>query len=141
MGLQGVVSAANLPTKIATPAPVLNTPLSSPVMGQVLIGLVFVLVLILGLAWFLKRFGTFQTALGGQMKILGGLSLGARDRVVLMQVGETQLLLGISPGRIQRLHVFAEGESLSVPTESAATTSPFATRLHDLLDKKGDQHA
>ena len=129
----------------STPKPVaplnIGTSVSTPMIGQVVLGLTLVLMLIVGLAWFLKRYGKFQMALGGQMKMLGGLSLGARDRVVILQVGETQLLLGISPGRIQTLHVFPKGENILPITPADANSAPFADRLHDLLNKNGDQHA
>ncbi|MDH5765670.1 MAG: flagellar biosynthetic protein FliO, partial [Gammaproteobacteria bacterium] len=37
------------------------------------------------------------------MKILGGLSLGTRERAVLVQVDNQRLLLGVAPGRVSIL--------------------------------------
>lgn len=72
---------------------------------QVTLGLFVVLVVIAGAAWFARRFGHFNMAAKGNLRIVGGLHLGSRERVVLMQVGEQQLLVGVAPGRIQTLHV------------------------------------
>jgi flagellar protein FliO/FliZ len=79
-------------------------PVSAGNVVQVLFGMIAVLVLIVGLAWVFKRMGGLQTTMGKELRIVGGLSMGARERVVLVQVGEKQLLLGVAPGRIQTLY-------------------------------------
>jgi flagellar protein FliO/FliZ len=93
-----------------------------------------VLGLLVAVAWLLKRSGRLQTAAGGGLRILGGLSMGTRERVVLLQVGETQLLVGVAPGRVQTLHV------LDKPLESmhsAAAKAPgFPEQLGRLLKKE-----
>lgn len=82
--------------------------MSSGYLVQLIIGLVLVLVCIIALAWFAKRFRYLQSSPAGSMQILGGISMGARERVVLMQVGSTRLLLGVAPGRINTLHVLEQ---------------------------------
>lgn len=72
---------------------------------QLTLGLLVVLIAIGGGVWLLRRVGRFQSGADGALRILGGLSLGTRERVVLMQVGETQLLLGVAPGKVEALHV------------------------------------
>lgn len=64
-----------------------------------------VLAVLAGCAWLAKRLrrgGAFQ---GGLIKITGGLSLGGRDKVVLLRVGEEEILVGISPAGMRPLHV------------------------------------
>jgi flagellar protein FliO/FliZ len=41
----------------------------------------------------------------GEIAILSGVSLGPRERAVLLRVGNTRLLVGVAPGRVQTLHV------------------------------------
>lgn len=72
---------------------------------QVTLGLFVVLMIIAAAAWFARRFGHFNVTAKGNLRIVGGLHLGSRERVVLMQVGDQQLLVGVAPGRIQTLHV------------------------------------
>ena len=79
-------------------------PLSAGNVVQLLFGMMGVLVLIIGLAWVFKRVGGLQASMGKELRIVGGLSMGARERVVLVQVGDKQLLLGVAPGRIQTLY-------------------------------------
>ena len=74
---------------------------------QVTLGLFVVLLIIAAAAWFTRRFGHFQATAGGTLKIVGGLHLGARERLVVVQVGDQQLLLGVAPGRVSTLHVLS----------------------------------
>jgi flagellar protein FliO/FliZ len=76
---------------------------------QLILGLAAVLVLIFGGAWFLKRYGRVSGLIGsGAVRVLGAVSLGARERAVLLQVGARQLLVGVAPGRVQTLYVLDE---------------------------------
>lgn len=97
---------------------------------QTTLGLLVVLVVIGGVAWAFKRFGHFQTGMQGKMKVVGGVSLGARERVVLLQVGDQQLVLGVAPGHIQTLHVLEK----PLPTDSESTgTTSFSNRLQSAI--------
>ncbi len=81
--------------------------------------------------WFMRRFARLGGTMGGALRVLGGVSLGARERIVLVQVGDQQLLLGVAPGRIQTLHVLER--PLSVPSPPA----DFASALRALMREKG----
>jgi flagellar protein FliO/FliZ len=75
-------------------------------LGETAIGLVVVLLLILALAWAFKRFGNRLPIAGrGPVQVLGGVSLGTRERAVLLSVGDTRLLVGVAPGQVRTLHV------------------------------------
>jgi flagellar protein FliO/FliZ len=102
---------------------------------QLLAGLAVVIGAIFGLAFLARRFGRFPTA-AGRLRVVGGLSLGARERVVLVQVGEQQLLLGVAPGRVQTLHVLAQPLPLA-PLAPAASGEGFAERLAALMRGRG----
>jgi flagellar protein FliO/FliZ len=97
-------------------------------------GLFLVLGLILATAWLARRIGRFQGTSGGALRIVGGLSMGARERVVLIQVGDTQLLLGVAPGRIQTLHVLPEAAAIELPQQGAGAS--FAASLSTVLNKR-----
>lgn len=109
-----------------------SVPVSSPAVDagsvlQVFLGLVVVLMLIGAVAWLLRHVLRLQPTMGGQLRILGGLSMGARERVVLLKVGETQLLLGVAPGRVHTLHVL--DRPLAEPTTEAGLPRGFAAQL------------
>jgi flagellar protein FliO/FliZ len=106
-------------------------PLAFSSLVQLTLGMLAVLAIIIGLAWILKRSGRFQVTAGGGLKILGGLSMGARERVVLLQVGETQLLVGVSPGSVKTLHVL--DTPLVHGNEAGSEGSGFAQQLGAML--------
>lgn len=94
-------------------------------------GLVVVLLSVLGLAWLLRRIGRLQSSADGALRIIGGLALSTRERVVLVQVGDTQVLLGVAPGRVQAVHVLQEPVVTGKEPESAPGS--FAVRLKEAL--------
>nr|WP_214510870.1 MULTISPECIES: flagellar biosynthetic protein FliO [Pseudomonas] len=125
-----VLAAEPVATAVAAPAA------GSGVAGQLaqlVLGLLLVLGLIFFLAWLLRRVQQAGPAGKGQViDIVGTRALGPRDRLVLVQVGNEQILLGLSPGTITALHVLKE----PVQVPSAEQASPeFAQRLMELLGK------
>ncbi|WP_254432022.1 flagellar biosynthetic protein FliO [Aquisalimonas sp. 2447] len=113
---------------------------------RVVIGLLVVLLLIVALGWVMRRVGRYSSPAAGQLRVIGGVSVGTRERVVLVQVGEQQLLVGVAPGRVQTLHV------LDKPLDGASGTGdrhggpaeqghPFAQRLRQMMqpDEKRQQ--
>ncbi len=79
-------------------------------LGRTLAALALILGLILGGGWLLKRLGAARPGAGGLVKVLGGASLGGRERVVVVEVEGERLVLGVSPGRVQALHVLKSGD-------------------------------
>jgi flagellar protein FliO/FliZ len=100
---------------------------------QLVFGLLLVLGLIFFLAWLLRRVQQAGPAGKGQViELIGSRALGPRDRLMLVQVGNEQILLGLSPGTITALHVLKE--PVQVPSTEKATPE-FAQRLMDILGK------
>lgn len=101
---------------------------------QLVFGLLLVLGLIFFLAWLLRRVQQAGTAGKGQViELIGSRALGPRDRLMLVQVGNEQILLGLSPGTITALHVLKE--PVQVPSGTEKATPEFAQRLMELLGK------
>lgn len=111
-------------------------PVSVAALLQVILGLVLILALILGGAMLLRRLGYWQMSHGGALKLVAGLSLGPREKVVVIQVGTQQLLLGITPGRI--VHIMELNESLPEVSSGIATVK-FKDRLAQILQGKPDR--
>ncbi len=105
-------------------------PLSGGTLLQLLASLVLVLLVFAGLAWLLRRFMAGQPVGGGRLKVIEGLPLGPRDRLLLVQVGETQLLLGQSPGRLVALHV------LERPLPAGSAGASFGEGLKQALQQR-----
>ena len=99
--------------------------------AQVFIGLAVVIAVILGVAWAIKRMGYVNSHASGALKIIGGISLTQRERLLLVQVGNKQLLLGVAPGRITTLHELAENIETNAPAKDGEES--FAARLNAYL--------
>jgi flagellar protein FliO/FliZ len=112
-------------------------PLAMANLVQLTLGMLAVLLLLGGLAWLLRRSGRFTSGVHGALQILGGVSMGARERIVLLQVGKQQLLVGVAPGRIQTLHVLAE--PLEVAEVGPRSKAGFAQALEMALGRSKSQ--
>lgn len=108
---------------------------------RMILGLGVVIAAIIGLAWFLRRLGGVGHNVGGQLRVIGGLAVGQRERVVLIQVGQQQLLVGVAPGRVQTLHVLEE--PLEGPLEPKgsqhARNGAFADRLRRAMQQQNEK--
>ena len=71
---------------------------------QVFIALVIVLAAIAGSAWLMRRFGPTQIGPGGAMRVIGGVMIGPRERLVLVEVNDTWLIIGVAPGHVSPVH-------------------------------------
>lgn len=109
----------------------------SPTMGmlQVFGGLLLVLLVVAGLAWALKRFGVNQQNAAGIMKIIGGVAVGQRERVVLIEVGATWLVVGVAPGQVRALHSMPRTENISKPRVTPSGPPGFAGWLKHMTEK------
>ena len=122
---------------IAAAQPAVPTPASPANLGgqlaQMVLGLLLVVGLIFFLAWLLRRLQG-ATLRGAQViEIVGSRAIGPRDRLLLVQVGKEQILIGHTPGTIEALHVLAD--PVQVPAEARPATPEFAQRLLELMGK------
>ena len=103
---------------------------------QVAIGLVFVLAAIFGASWLVKRYGRFPSIPTSKLRVLASLSVGQRERIVLLQVGEEQLLLGVTSQAVQVLHKLDEPLPTAAPPQRKEPMLSFSRRLQDELNDR-----
>ncbi len=97
---------------------------------QMLAGLSFVLIMIGAIAWFMRRVSGPTMMGNGHLRILSVLPVGTRERIALVQAGKDQVLVGITPAGITRIH------ALSEPVEVPEPVQPeFARRLQAILSR------
>lgn len=95
------------------------------------LGLVAVIAIIYGCAWLVRRM-TGMTGLNNQaIRVLSVMAVGARERIALVEVGGTQILLGITPSTVRTLHVFAE----PVVDASDTGSGDFSRRLQAMIGR------
>ena len=121
--------AAN--TVAAAPAPAVSAAGS---LLQVFIGLVAVLLLIAATAWVAKRFGVTRSGASNVLQVISSASVGARERVVVVEVGESWLVVGVAPGSVNALMTLPRGEIQ--PPAAPSLNASFAAGLQQLIEKR-----
>jgi flagellar protein FliO/FliZ len=94
------------------------SPLGAESLLQTSGGLLLILLLIFGAAWLFKRFGQLPMGGKGVVTVLGGASVGPRERVVVVQVEQTRLVLGVAPGQVRKLHLLDEEQQSEASFEA-----------------------
>lgn len=88
---------------------------------QTLLGLLFIIALLFVLVYFLRRFSNLKTfGNKGPLRIAGGLMIGPRERILLVEIEETWLVVGVVPGQIKTLYTLPRGEIPPIGTSEAA---------------------
>jgi flagellar protein FliO/FliZ len=118
-----------------------SSPVSPGGMLQVLLGLIAVLGAVVATAWLLRRFTPGYSAMGGMLKVIGGMSVGPKERVVLVEIGDTWLLLGVAPGQVNALHSMPKPEDVTTAASMAhgVTESGFAAWLKQAVQRRQDR--
>jgi flagellar protein FliO/FliZ len=134
--LHVVVWAADAPNavvqKSATTSALTPVLSAGPSAITVIAGLFTVLALIFVLAFFLKRFNPAVLQKNSVLKVVASHSLGQRERIVVVAVGDQQLLLGVTSQHISLLHTLSE----PLPVNEVGQSS-FALQLQDVLMRRG----
>jgi flagellar protein FliO/FliZ len=99
----------------AQAAQAVTIPETPGVSGSAMLQMLFGLALIIGLlflgVYLLQRLNGGRTfGNSGPLRIVGGLMLSPRERIVLLEVDETWVVVGIVPGQIKTLHTLPKGE-------------------------------
>ena len=121
MGLLGA-----WPALAATTTTTANPPPSTGLL-QWLVSCFLVIGLILLLAWLLKKSRLVPAMAQNQLRVISVLPLGNREKLLVVKVGEQQVLLGMTPTSINLLC------QLETPLAEQAATVPFAAQLAKLM--------
>jgi flagellar protein FliO/FliZ len=104
---------------------------------QGLLGLAFIIALLVGAAWLFRRLGGAGSFGNNQgMRIVSGIAVGPRERILLLEIADTWVVVGVSTGRMTTLHTLPKGELPS--GNSLPSDAPFAAWLKTIAERKGD---
>jgi len=99
---------------------------------RVLLSLAGVVALILGAGWLTRRLQAISRPSGRRMKCVESMSVGVKERVLLLEVGGTQLVVGIAPGCVRTLHVLDAPLAEPLATDTSSAPRGFAHVLSQL---------
>ena len=118
-------------------APAAADPFSASYLFKLVAVMGFILLLIFALAWMMKKMQVAQNSQNGLINIVSAISVGQRDRIALIQVGEEQILVGLTPGKIEKLHELKQ--PLTLPQVNPAAQN-FSEKFQQLM-ARGKAHA
>jgi len=91
--------------------------------------LLLIIVIIAVTVWLMRRLGHYQYSAQGKLRVLDSLPVGTREKILLIEVGKQQLLVGITPTRLDTLHVLSE--NIDLREHAAPTVQQWASQLRD----------
>ena len=129
--------AITFPLKVfAETAPIpTGSVIAAESMTKMIFSLLLVLVIIIAIAWLLKRFAIIPTTTTGPIKIVSAASVGQRERVVIVEVGDTWLVLGVAPGKVNTLHSMEKSTSNSNDKTLKIAGGQFSEELDKSISK------
>lgn len=128
-----VAHAQTAATHFADPASASSS--VSPVAGiaQSLFGLLLVLGVLFAGVWCLRRFKMVGQTGTANLSVIQGISLGAKERAVLIQVQGRRLLLGVAPGQVTLLAEVSRDDAATPVVDTAP--KPVANNFKDILKR------
>ena len=108
-------------------------------LGKTAAALALVIAIILVCTSLLKRWQQHRFDQGARLRIVGTTAVGNRERVVVVEVEDTWLVLGVSSGRISKLH--ERPAPLDRPPTPESPPSRFSQRLANALAKNRGKSA
>lgn len=113
-----------------------NTPSSG--LFQLVFGLVIVLGLMAVAAWALKYFGVKQTFGSTNVRIIGGVNVGTRERILIVEAADQWIVVGVTPGCINALATMPKQEIVPT-TDIASGVRTFPEWLKRTLEKRNEK--
>ena len=116
-------------------------PVAGGYLGQMFFGLLVVVALIFVLSFFAKRYGQLGSTSELKFKVLTSLALSQRERLVLVQIGDKQIVLGVAPGHVSQVMELEQPlvDEAAISSLPSGKVLGWTTRL--LAAKRGVQQS
>jgi len=116
-------------------APVM--PSSQDQLIEVSLALAAVLALIYGIAWLIKRKQVIHGISNIPMKTIGVLPMGVKEKIILIEVGGKQILLGMTASNINTLATFDE----PIVTSQEQENFSFSQKLKSIMAQQSQKNS
>lgn len=111
---------------------------------QIVAALGLVIAVMLLMAWFMKRFGGLSSLQRVPMKVISAISVGNRERVVIVEIADQWLVLGVTSQQISSLTTLPKQEiptSIENTDGRSTTNSKFTEWLKTSIEKRSHSEA
>lgn len=104
---------------------------------QIIFSLLLVLAAVVLAAWILKRINLPRHGAGSLLKVVSGVAVGQRERIVLVEISDTWLVVGVAPGQVRTLHSMPKAELPTQPVDPPSdANSKFQDWLRQMTEKR-----
>lgn len=106
---------------------------------QIVAALGVVIAVMLAMAWFMKRVGGLSPLHRLPMKVISAVSLGNRERVVVVEVADQWLVLGVTTQQITMLSSLPKQEAAALTSDAQglpSTNNKFTDWLKASIEKR-----
>lgn len=103
---------------------------------QITLSLILVIGLLIALSIGFKKFGINRIGSTFPVKVIGAISVGNNQRIMVIEVDDEWIVLGVTPQNISTITSMARQESIHSSTNSDGTAKPnFAAWMQSTLEK------
>ena len=107
MILLNLLNSLNSFISPAVAAENISNEISASVYLQAFLSLIFILGILFFATWILRKVSGGQGFGNQKIKVIGGVALSPREKIVLLQIADECLVVGVVPGQIRTLHQVA----------------------------------
>jgi flagellar protein FliO/FliZ len=121
-----------LSSAASTSATATTTTTGAPVQGalsSLALSTIAVVAVVVFAAWLLKRVAPQRYVRNNMLHVVAGTAVGQRERVVIVEIGATWLVLGVAPGNVRTLHEMPRMDTPAAAGMPAAPAPAFAQWL------------
>jgi len=129
-------STASLLASLKDAQPAIKPAVSDGAIGKMFFGLGGVLILIFACSWMLKRFNINKFGMTNSLSVSGVLPIGAKEKVVVVDIEGTRLVLGVTATNITKLHTLVsvdEPHSLMKEEKKPPINSDFSEKMKKIM--------
>jgi flagellar protein FliO/FliZ len=106
---------------------------------QATLALLLIIGLLFGVTWAARKVSGGKMFGQGNMRVISGIALGPRERIVLIEVDDQWLVIGIVPGQIRTLHSLPKGSDVASGVGAGtALETPFAEWLKSIRERRNN---
>lgn len=102
---------------------------------QLSAGLLIVLAFIALIAWLFKKIEFNPANRAGLLKIISSVGVGQKERVVIIEIEDTRLVLGVAPGQVNLLHQVNKKSPLAAEIAESSSADNFSEKLRANLEQ------
>jgi flagellar protein FliO/FliZ len=126
--------SAQVDSTVTTPSlPV--SPVNMSSIFQVIAALLVIVLMIFAISWVYKKYAFMNGMAGDNIKVLSAISLGGKEKAVLLKVGSDQIVLGVSPGYVRKVHTLTEPVTVNENNVSGSFISKLTNEINKAVNK------